>query len=583
MKKLIKILCASVLLLPMQNTYSQQVENIGSKVEQNENYSRNALTVLYLDNGVRFHSNIANAMNSVVIPDKFDNNMLDSRVLTGSSDLKSLLDNKHIANEILAKWFSRKADGSFDMSVVHERGLYNATDADVIAASASKLGLSKLQDGGENLVAHSYILVLSYKSVKTMEEVYNEQDARKRAYNKNAKPVSRSKEGYQGELVGYLYKLSDVKTAMSDFYSTMWIFDDEADDVKASKRQTFDNANFELQFVSSASATVEGTEYKSTATTAENQFKLLVNNSVSSLVNSFENNVSDLKVRTALYSKHPLKAKIGKKESLSVDDRYFVYEYRMNNNNDVYAERRGVIRAKKVADNRKVASGNTSDDALMSNFYQVAGHSLAEGMFLEQTNDVGMGVTFGYGAGALSGANLKIEVLTGALTNVPQLKLILGGHIDFGKYDLRNTCSIFSKRNDKYYNDLEDAKMIFYGAEFGVSKGFYLTHNFSLSGHLLLAAEFADFIDSHLSKHYIDKKNIVSLFGGAGIQAAVNIRYNVQLVGSLTYYAGLGDAFTTAKDDGEDGTDFDIDAKYSDLFDGRADAANISFGVRIEF
>lgn len=578
MKKLIKILCASVLLFSMQNVYSQQVESIGAKVGENSDYSRNSLTVLYLDNGVNFHSNIAKAMNTVVIPDKFDNNMLDNRVLTGAADLKSIMSNKHIANEILAKWFSRKADGSFDMSVVHERGLYNATDADVIAASASKLGLSKLQDAGENLVAHSYILVLSYKNVKTMEQVYNEQDANKRKYNKDAKPVSRPKVGYQGELVGYLYKLSDVKNTMNNFYSTMWIFDDEQPDVKESKKQAFDNANFELEFVSSASATVEGAEYKSSATSAENQFSLLVNNSISSLINSFEAKVADLKVRTALYSKHPLKAKIGTKESLSVDDRYFVYEYRMNNKNEVYAERRGVIRAKKVADNRKVASGNTSDDASMSKFYQVAGHSLAEGMFLEQSNDLGVGVILGYGAGAMSGANLKIEALTGSITNVPQLKMFIAGHIDFGKYDLRNTCSLF--RND---SDLEDAKMIFYGAEFGFSKGFYLLHNFSLSAHLAFGAEWADFSDSDLSKQYLKKKTIATLVGGAGVQAAINLRYNLQLIGSLTYYAGLGDAFTTAKDEDEDDTDFDINAKYSDLFDGRADAANISFGVRIEF
>jgi|GEM_PF-329421 len=579
MKKLFLVLLS---VFGLESVYSQQVGVAGG----GDSYDRNALTVLFLDNNVRFHNNVADAMNRIEIPNKFDDNMLETRVLDGTGDVMTQLKAKHIANDIIAKWFSRGEDGAFDMSVVHERGMYNATDADVIAASASKLGLAKLQDAGENLVAHSYILVLSYKSIKTMDQIYDEQDARRRALYKDPEPVARPKIGYRAELVGYLYKLSDVKNMMQNFYNTMWVFDNDDLETKQNKKQIFDQTEFPLTFVSSSLITAEGTElrYSTVKPSSERQILYLVNNSVSSLIYSFENKISDMKVRTALYSKYPLKAKIGKKESLSVDDRYFVYEYRMNSNNEVYADRRGVIRAKKVADNRRVATGNNDDSVGMSKFYQVAGHSLDEGMFLEQSNDAGVGVTFGYGAGALSGANMKIEVLTGPLTNIPQLKAFLAGHVSFGEYDLRKTCYKFG--ND---SDLEDAKILFYGGEFGVSKGVYLFHNFSLSGHVLIAAEWADLLDSDLSEDYLDNKKIVGVFVGAGAQATVNLRYNMQLVGSLTYYSGAGNAFTSSdKDDEKNGNDSggsntDINARYSDLFEGRADAANISFGLRIEF
>ena len=118
---------------------------------QMKEYNRNSLTILLVEGG-KYSSELKNAMNTVVVPEKFDNNMLDKRILpemSNSEAVRKQLETMKVPNEIFSKWFSRSDDGKFDMSVVYNRGLYNASDADVIRASAAKLGMAKLKDAGE--------------------------------------------------------------------------------------------------------------------------------------------------------------------------------------------------------------------------------------------------------------------------------------------------------------------------------------------------------------------------------------------------------------------------------------------------
>ena len=78
-----------------------------------------------------------------------------------------------MAQQILSIWFNRQADGSFNVDLLKQRGLYNANDNDFMAASASKRGQSTLMDMGLKLVNQSYVLVYDFFDVTTMEEYYD--------------------------------------------------------------------------------------------------------------------------------------------------------------------------------------------------------------------------------------------------------------------------------------------------------------------------------------------------------------------------------------------------------------------------
>ena len=70
-----------------------------------------------------------------------------------------LLQEQKVAQQILSIWFNRQADGSYNVDLLKQRGLYNANDNDFMAASASKRGQSTLMDMGLKLVNQSYVLV----------------------------------------------------------------------------------------------------------------------------------------------------------------------------------------------------------------------------------------------------------------------------------------------------------------------------------------------------------------------------------------------------------------------------------------
>lgn len=71
-----------------------------------------------------------------------------------------LLDTK-FANQLVAKWFnaqSKKTNGShYDLSLIQERGLYNASELDMLKAAESTRRWAVLQDAGMELIPHTFV------------------------------------------------------------------------------------------------------------------------------------------------------------------------------------------------------------------------------------------------------------------------------------------------------------------------------------------------------------------------------------------------------------------------------------------
>ena len=68
---------------------------------------------------------------------------------------------------MVAKWFNRdKRTGSFNMELIKQRGTYNANLGERMEARKSLRGLALLEDAGELLLNHTYLLVndITYQS-----------------------------------------------------------------------------------------------------------------------------------------------------------------------------------------------------------------------------------------------------------------------------------------------------------------------------------------------------------------------------------------------------------------------------------
>lgn len=82
-----------------------------------------------------------------------------------------------------------------------------------------------------------------------------------------------------------------------------------------------------------------------------------------------------------------IKAKIGTKEGVHLDQRYYVYQDFKRGDGSIKSKRMGVVRAGNAAD-------NTTDPEATTKFYQISGAQLDEAMYLKKKEDVGIGVSF---------------------------------------------------------------------------------------------------------------------------------------------------------------------------------------------
>ena len=554
---------------------AQDITDSAKKVKKqivSSDYDRNSLTIIGLKSDSPLAGQLAKMIDTIKIADKFYSNEIGFRNIPYNAvvslfdkaqqekvfktDVLQLLDDSKIGQGIVAKWFNRQPDGSFNTEVLKERGIYNSDDSDLSIASSSKRGESALMDAGLGLVDHSYVLVLGFSNLMTMDEYYTKTEAA---------PEARKMNGVKGDLIGLLYKLNFNDSVSAVFFQDMWVNKGSADaKIKAAK---FDANTFPLVPVKNLIMPVQATQYNAGQSLApkvqKTQDELLrdmVNSSMTNILNHLTYQVSDFKVKAQIYKTNPIAVKIGKKEGLGYDQRYFVFENRQTRSGEQYSSRRGVIKSMSVADNRSVTSGETEP----SYFYQIAGGKIDNmGMFVEQRIDAGLNFFLGYQQDAMSGLDARIEYYMGRLfygkkqgisRGMTSFKLYVDGGYNIGEFILDGISP-------------EDVDLLRVSA--GVNKDYYLT-NFLHAGPFVGVG-----IESATGKTSDYKAETIFIEGGARL--GINLKYNIQLIGSATYYVMLA---PTVKDAIE--TEVNNPGSYNDLFPDRA-GLGISYGIRFMF
>jgi hypothetical protein len=553
-------------ILMVWGVLSAQEVTIASKVSTT--YDRNSLTVLFLDFSNENHWNqVKSKVNEIVLSDKYDNNNLETLLLkpsfnrsavSSNSFQKAILDELHRANagnKIISKWYNRKLDGTMDMELVHERGRFTATDADYLKAQTSKRGNASLEEFGNRLINRSYILVLDIKDIKTMAEA-----------------GSTGMNGWQSNVTGYLFRVDFNENIRNDFYD-IWIYDDDIKDVRSKKSKAFEKLQIPIEFVTQKSLKVVSSQpegdkgigllFKSK--TNEELLTDLVQKAYFETLYRLETEVSEFKVVTSIYSTRPLRSKIGLKEGLKTDYRFFAYEHVYNpRRNKIVTKRRGVIRASsssKIVDNRKVASGDTET----SQFYQVYGRKLDAGYTIQQRNDKGLEITLGLNNGEIGLGSGRLDFRLGRFVGIRSFFL----YLDFG-FDSKDYPQAL---NYEIYTGLSNPTFLFlrYGA--GFAKGYQLGRNIEVRPYLGAGIEQAFNEEQSANEDYSVDDTARAIFIKPGINLALNLTHNFQIVGGIGSYFFIADAQTVNVES--------ID-KWDNVFGGRRGASSF-IGVKIGF
>ncbi len=189
---------------------------------------------------------------------------------TAAKIYRYLSDNK-FANQLIAKWFNaknNKTEGShYDLSLIQERGLYNASELDVMRASESTRKWAILKDAGMELIPHTFVSFTQFEIIdgRKYQERQNSSQAGKDASKMVGKMFGKSQDymdnlnrdteaetaGYYITSTTYLFQLEWTNESLEKFINEYW----EAD---LSKLMNSDE--FSLKYLGYKRNTVNTTE-----------------------------------------------------------------------------------------------------------------------------------------------------------------------------------------------------------------------------------------------------------------------------------------------------------------------------------
>lgn len=573
MKMKTKLLLPLVFALLTGAAIGQDVQSTRANNRDNNpgrRYMRPSLTIIYLNRGGALNDRMQALFEKFPVPAKYNDHNVATRTIrlnelngnVSERQLKEFLTNK-VSREVVAKWFNRNEKGEFSMDLIAERGMYNATDAEVIKAKASERKMALLQDAGENLLDRSYILVYDIKRIMTAEEF------------DRSKGRPSEEEGYYAWYDCYLFKLDWTDSVAAVFYNNLW---NDASNFDPARVEAFNKTNFPIVFVdkvSTAFGYVSSTQYKDHARnilgslTDDQLFARLFSKVVDEADTQLAQRNEDFKVKIPIFSTQPILAKVGLKEGLSVDKRYFVYEFEVNSKGEKKAVRKGVVRAtNKITDNRGIATGQTEP----SKFYQVAGRKLYQGMLMQENPDWGFGLTFGYGstAGAVGeGLSIMLELNTSLYVGKVTQSYPPGIKI-YGMANLSTSNFVLDINQNP--NDPTNPEFFIYSYSAGISKDINFFRNFVLVPFVGYGVE--TYTNTATG---MEKDKYESTFLEAGARLGINLRYNIQLLATYTLNPILITDYESKNDVKS------LTSDQMDLFKDQRKSGQLTVGLRFQF
>jgi hypothetical protein len=310
------------------------------------NYRRSSLSMVFVDN-YKFDvkDTIVKIWNEYPFPDKYDkhdipfkvaslgNEALDTKgtfaLVTGKTDIQAKIDSvieaEHIGRQLVAKWFNRSDDGTFNMELIQQRGHYNASELDAGIAQQNTRGKALLADAGEELLNNTFVSFTQFMFFNNelvaalvrdvAYEVANGQNALVQVAAKKAADIlyDKTKDGKTLFSKTWLYKLVWNEEVAATFYQNAW--DNPAE---------FDKMDFKLELV--------GVQNNSSTVLfaldgAINAIKKVEVRNIDNVYAELQKKYDVFKPKVAvLTAPDPLTAQIGMKEGLTGGEKFEVLE-----------------------------------------------------------------------------------------------------------------------------------------------------------------------------------------------------------------------------------------------------------------
>ncbi len=458
------------------------------KNKLNRQYLRPSLSTVVFYDGSTQAREVAGYLTAIG-SEQFDANNLNANIdilkVASVADVEPevtvALKQMEVTKQIMHIWFPQfiNEEQGYSFEMLEKRGQYAATDNDVKISEASQRK-TMLNNLGEQLIDRSYILAYY---------LY---------YDTQSKTV-------QGKALAY--KLDFGKEVMFSFYEPKFY----------NNPNGIDEFNFPLEFL---------LEVKCANTNISGVFKNMISSSIAGIAGKsvekaqlkaetihevanvkIGKKIADFEVKTLVAKVRPVKAKIGKKEGLKIDERFDIMELVLDKNGKEKAKRKGTVRVRKVFDNTGFAKANISEKE-MSVFYNFAGGGYQEGMTLVKNPELGIGVS------AI------------ALTNEVSLKLDYRTKLLPGFFLYMKVAKPMGKNEEDKYGIYKRGKgnreVSFMTFSFGLEKDFHFARNLFIATGIGYGA-FGNTKDKNGNKIEVDLK-FIDTSGRFGIQVISDLQ-----------------------------------------------------------
>lgn len=333
-------------------------------------YQRGSVIMMMIEHPMyMFNDEIAQAFRRIPVPDRFNDHGLGVTVVKFATQeytdqqqyITSFIQQSNMGGRAVAKWFDwDKTTGHFDMDLIKERGLYNASAMERELAKMNIRGSAILEDAGENLIPNTYLIIsdICYKGNYSYKERDRYRTGRNYRFNVN--------------ITSYIYQLNWDSAELDDFYISYY-----------GGSTDFVNKASDYNFIFRAKVETDYGESANNITQSELIERVVARCLDINLV-KLQRAYPDFRIKSVIASVNPVQSDIGLKEGVSEDCLFEVLEMSTDDNGITTFKRVGIVRPVKnrICDNRYGA--DITNELKYTEFEIIKGNGFYPGMLIRE-------------------------------------------------------------------------------------------------------------------------------------------------------------------------------------------------------
>lgn len=390
---------------------SVSVANAQTETQQ---YRRSSLYQLMINHREqKFADDIQEVFLQMPVSEHFNDHDLSVKVLDMDKKLKGAgsekenatvtrwLEDNMVASRLVARWFNRDYfTGKCDMTLVKERGLYNASAFDQALANRSVRGKAILEDAGEDLISNTFVIVndIRYidkektgKALGTGLKIFGALSKQFIGVDvsnlaNNLGDMAETLKGFKVKINTYLYRLEWDKETATTFYQSQYGVTDNSP-----AKEAFEKARgtYKLTYVGKQESSGSTTSFMGVKLdTPTAMVRKACQRAVDENIANLQHNYEEFRTKSPLLSVDPITVAIGLKEGITEDTEFEVLESIEREDGTVQYKRVAVIKPIKslIWDNRYMAAEEGASNATLgyTTFKKVSGGEMFPGMLVRE-------------------------------------------------------------------------------------------------------------------------------------------------------------------------------------------------------